>query len=190
MVMASLWLLRASWIVTGLIWVFASVFSKPTVKTGSPKARLLYLVLAAAGGFCIGDKVLHWGWLDERFLPHSATILLVGALLTAVGCLFAIWARAVLGSNWSGGPAVKEEHILVQKGPYALTRHPIYTGFLTAVIGTSVAVARYRAILGVLLVLLSILIKIAQEEKLMAESFPKDYPQYRNRVRALVPWIL
>ena len=189
MVIASLWLLRASWIVTGVIWVFASVFSKPTVKTGSPGARLLYLALAVIAGFCIGDKVLDWGWLGRRFLPHSPVILLVGASLTAVGCLFAIWARAVLGRNWSGGPAVKQDHTLIQKGPYALTRHPIYTGFLIALLGTTIAVARYRAILGFVMVLVSLLVKAAQEEKLMTESFPKEYPQYRNRVRALVPWI-
>ena len=189
MVIASLLLLRASWIVTALIWLFASIFSKPTVKSGSAKARLLYLALAVGGGFCIGDKVLHWGWLGQRFLPFSPRILFVGALLTAAGCVFAIWARAVLGSNWSGGPAVKQDHALIQRGPYALSRHPIYTGFLTAVLGTSIAVARYRAILGFLLVLLSILVKTAQEEELMTESFPEDYPRYRTRVRALVPWI-
>jgi len=189
MVIASLWLLRASWLVTALIWLFASVFSKPTVKSGAANVRLLYLVLAVAGGFCIGDKRLHWGWLDERFLPLSPRILLVGALLTALGCVFAIWARAALGSNWSGGPAVKQDHVLVQRGPYALSRHPIYTGFLTAVFGTAIAVARYRAILGFLLVLLSILVKTRQEEELMAESFPEDYPRYRTRVRALVPWV-
>jgi protein-S-isoprenylcysteine O-methyltransferase Ste14 len=190
MVIASLWLIRASWIVTALIWLFASVSSKQTMKTGSPKARLIYLVLAVGGGFCIGDKVLHWGWLGQRFLPFSPRILLVGALLTAAGCLCAIWARAVLGSNWGGAPAVKQNHVLVQKGPYALSRHPIYTGFLIAVLGTSIAVARYRAMLGFLLVLISILVKTTQEEKLMAESFPEDYPAYQSRVRALVPWII
>lgn len=189
MVMASLWLLRGSWVVTAVIWIFASVFSKPTVKTGSPGARLFYLAFAIAGGFCIGDKLFYWGWLGRRFLPHSAIVVLLGALLTAAGCLFAIWARAVLGSNWSGGPAVKQDHTLVQKGPYSLTRHPIYTGFLIAVLGTGIAVARYRAILGFLLVLFSLLIKTAQEENLMTQSFPNEYPQYRNRVRALVPWI-
>ena len=190
MVIASLWLLRGAWIVTAVIWLLASVSSKPTAKNASPGARLFYLAIAIVGGFCIGDKRLHWGWLGQRFLLFSPKILMVGAFLTAAGCLYAIWARAVLGSNWSGAPEVKQDHVLVQKGPYAFTRHPIYTGFLTAVLGTSIAVARYRAILGFALVVISLLIKISQEEKLMAESVPEDYPNYRNRVRALVPWLL
>jgi protein-S-isoprenylcysteine O-methyltransferase Ste14 len=190
MLIASLLMIRTVWIITAVIWLFGMGFAKPRARTGSPSVRLIYLVLAIAGGFCIGDKRLDWGRLGERFLPFSVNLLFLGAVLTVIGCAVAIWARAVLGSNWSGSPDVKQGHILVQRGPYALTRHPIYTGFLIAVLGTSLAVARYRVILGFVLVLVSILLKIAQEEKLMSESFPDDYPSYRRRVKALVPWVL
>ena len=183
-------LIRTAWIVTALIWVLSMVFTKPTIKTGSSWMRLLSLTLAIVGGFCIGDKLLHWGWLAQRFLPHSRNLAFLGAGLTILGCMFAIWARATLGSNWSAAPGVKQDHVLVQRGPYSMTRHPIYTGFLVAVLGTALAVAQLRAILGFLFVLSSILLKISQEEKLMSESFPEDYPRYRNRVRALVPWLL
>lgn len=158
MIIVSLLLIRTAWIVTAVIWVFAAVFAKPTARTGSPWLRLTHLVLAIVGGFCIGDKRLDWGWLSERFLPFSVNVLFLGAMLTVLGCVVAIWARAVLGSNWSGAPSVKQDHILVQRGPYALTRHPIYTGFVIAVFGTALAVCRYRAIVGFLLVLVSILI--------------------------------
>lgn len=189
MLIASLLLIRTAWIVTAVIWLVGAAFAKPTAKMGSPWLRLTHLVLAIVGGFCIGDKRLDWGWLSDRFLPFSVNILFVGAILTVIGCIGAIWARAALGSNWSGSPVVKQDHVLVQSGPYALTRHPIYTGFVIAVFGTALAVCRYRAILGFVLVLVSILIKMAQEEKLMSESFPEDYANYRNRVKALVPWV-
>jgi protein-S-isoprenylcysteine O-methyltransferase Ste14 len=190
MLIASLLMIRTAWILTAVVWLFGMVFAKPRAKTGSPWVRLTYLALAIIGGFSIGDKRLYWGWLGERFLPFSVNLLFLGAVLTVIGCALAIWARAVLGSNWSGAPDVKQGHTLVQNGPYALTRHPIYTGFLTAVLGTSLAVARYRVIVGFLLVLVSIVVKIGQEEKLMSESFPEDYASYRRRVKALVPWVL
>jgi protein-S-isoprenylcysteine O-methyltransferase Ste14 len=190
MLIVSLLMIRTAWIITAVVWFFGMAFAKPRARTGSPWVRLIYLALAIVGGFCVGDKRLYWGWLGERFLPFSVNILFLGAVLTVIGCALAIWARAVLGSNWSGTPDVKRGHTLVQSGPYALTRHPIYTGFLTAILGTGLAVARYRAILGFLLVLGSILLKIGQEEKLMSESFPEDYPSYRRRVKTLVPWLL
>ena len=190
MLIASLLMIRGAWIITAVIWLIGMVFAKPRARTGSPWVRLTYLILAIVGGFCIGDKKLYWGWLGERFLPFSVDILSLGAVLTVIGCTMAIWARTVLGSNWSGAPDVKQDHVLVQSGPYALTRHPIYTGFITAVFGTALAVARYRVIVGFVLVLVSILLKIGQEEKLMSESFPEDYARYRSRVKALIPWVL
>lgn len=190
MLVSPSFLIRTAWIVTAIIWLVAAAFAKPGVKTGSPWNRLASITFAIVGGFCIGDKLLHWGWLSERFLPHTLNIALFGAGLTVLGCLFAIWARLALGSNWSGAPGVKQDHVLVQKGPYSITRHPIYTGMLTAVLGTAIAVGQYRAILGFVMVIFSILLKIVQEEKLMSESFPQDYPAYRSRVRALVPWVL
>lgn len=189
MLIASLLMIRTAWIITAVIWLLGMAFAKPRARTGSPWARLTYLALAIVGGFCIGDKRFYWGWLGERFLPFSVNILLAGSILTVVGCAVAIWARATLGSNWSGAPDVKRGHTLVQTGPYGLTRHPIYSGFVVAVLGTALAVSRYRAIVRFVLVLGSILLKIRQEEKLMSESFPEGYASYRQRVKAIVPWI-
>jgi protein-S-isoprenylcysteine O-methyltransferase Ste14 len=189
MVIVSLLMIRIAWVITAIIWLFGMVFSKPRARTGSPWVRITYLVLAVTGGFCIGGKRLHWGSVGGRFLPLSVNILFGAAVLTVIGCAVAIWARVVLGSNWSGAPDVKQGHILVQSGPYAFTRHPIYTGFIIAVLGTALAVSRYRAMIGFLCVLASILLKIGQEEKLMLQSFPEDYAGYRKRVKALVPWV-
>jgi protein-S-isoprenylcysteine O-methyltransferase Ste14 len=41
-----------------------------------------------------------------------------------------IWARLALGVMWSAAPTLKQEHKLRTGGPYAVTRHPIYTGLL------------------------------------------------------------
>ncbi|MDE2051140.1 MAG: isoprenylcysteine carboxylmethyltransferase family protein [Gammaproteobacteria bacterium] len=107
-----------------------------------------------------------------------------------LGCSFAIWARVALGSNWSGRPTVKAGHELVVSGPYALTRHPIYTGILIAAFGTALADLQWRRALGVLLVTLALLVKIRQEERLMIEAFPESYPGYQRRVKALIPRLL
>jgi protein-S-isoprenylcysteine O-methyltransferase len=61
----------------------------------------------------------------------------VGAVLTAVGIGFAVWARVSLGRNWISQPAVKEHHELVTTGPYTYVRHPIYAGIMLAALGTA-----------------------------------------------------
>jgi protein-S-isoprenylcysteine O-methyltransferase Ste14 len=110
--------------------------------------------------------------------------------LTIAGCLFAIWARITLGANWSGRATVKAGHELITAGPYALARHPIYTGLLTACIGTAIGYGERRCLVGLLLIVLGFVIKMGQEERLMLETFPDAYAAYRRRVKALVPGVL
>ena len=56
----------------------------------------------------------------------------LGLLMVVAGLAFAVWARVHLGRNWSGTVTVKENHELIRSGPYAIVRHPIYTGLLLA----------------------------------------------------------
>ena len=50
---------------------------------------------------------------------------------------FTVWARIVLGRNWSGIVTVKQDHELITAGPYRWVRHPIYTGLLIAFAGSA-----------------------------------------------------
>src|ERR1700733_1014532 len=84
--------------------------------------------------------------------------------------------RGVRGSNWSGAPDVKQSHLPVQNGHYALARHAIGTGFVAAVLGTTLAAACFDSFFGFLPVLVSILLNLAQQEKLMSESFRRTMP--------------
>ena len=92
-------------------------------------------------------------------------------------------------SNWSGRVTVKEGHELTVAGPYAIVRHPIYTGLLLAALGTGITIGEARCILGLALLILAFIAKIGQEEQLMLEIFPQAYPTYRLRVKALIPGV-
>ncbi len=175
------------WIALGTFWLIGMVFTKPTVQSQSLVSRFIHILLAALGGFFIGGFFFPGSWLDTRFVPRPHWVALAGLVFTIAGCLFAVWARITLGGNWSGRATVKAGHELVVKGPYALTRHPIYTGFLLALAGTLMVEGRWRCVIGFLIILLSLIFKMSQEERLMRQTFPQDYPDYRRRVKALVP---
>src|SRR5262245_10791677 len=70
----------------------------------------------------------HRRFLTQRVLPTNVGIAWLGVGLVCLGVAVAIWARLYLGTNWSGTPTIKVEHELVRSGPYALSRHPIYSG--------------------------------------------------------------
>jgi protein-S-isoprenylcysteine O-methyltransferase Ste14 len=177
------------WGALALLWLIAAASTKPTLRSTHHGIRVAS-VAAILAGFCLLISEWPRGWLSMRALPGLPAVESAGVGLTVLGCSFAIWARLALGRNWSGRPTVKAEHELVVSGPYALTRHPIYTGILLAALGTALADPQWRRVLGVLLVILAFLVKIRQEERLMVEAFPDSYPRYRRRVKALIPGLI
>jgi protein-S-isoprenylcysteine O-methyltransferase Ste14 len=179
-----------TWEVLGMIWLAGLAFTKRTVRRQPTGARLFHLVLALSGFCLLGSNRFASGWLATRFLPASHELELAGLVVTIAGCAFAVWARLTLGGNWSGQATVKAGHELVTTGPYALARHPIYTGLVTGAVGTAIAVGEVRSILGLVLIVLAFTIKMSQEENLMMQTFPEAYPRYRERVKALIPGLL
>lgn len=176
----------AAWGALYAVWFIAARSSKPAERTTSSVTRLLQSAIIIAGYFLISGYG-NLGRLSSSLWPQTVAIAGVGLALTCAGVAFAIWARLTLGSNWSGKPMVKQGHELIVRGPYALARHPIYTGMLLATLGTGIAVDQLRILAGLALVLLAFAIKIRQEERLMLETFPGQYPEYRRRVKALIP---
>lgn len=183
------WAIGCCWIALGLLWLVGAFFSKPTQRSQSMAERSTYIALAAIGILLISRLSFHGPWISARFLPDTYPIQLTGFAITVCGTLFAAWARLTLGSNWSGRATVKAGHELIVRGPYAIARHPIYTGILLALAGTIVANAQWRYLEGFAIIVLALLVKMRQEERLMIETFPQQYPDYRRRVKALVPFL-
>ncbi len=114
-------------------------------------------------------------------------ILGIALIMIVVGLSFATWARLHLGKYWSGRITLKVDHRLIQTGPYAWVRHPIYSGLILALLGTAISLGTVRAFLGFALILLSFFRKLALEENWLRSHFGTEYERYRKRVRALIP---
>jgi protein-S-isoprenylcysteine O-methyltransferase Ste14 len=179
-----------TWEGLGIVWLAGLAFTKRTVRSQSVGPRLFYMALAILGFSLLASRWFEWGWMAKRFLPEMDGLEMAGLTLTVFGCLFAIWARLTLGSNWSGRATVKEDHELIVKGPYSMARHPIYSGILLASLGTMLAIGEWRCVLGMVVIVIMLLVKMSQEERLMMETFPDAYPRYRRRVKALVPGVV
>ena len=177
------------WDAVWLVWLVGLVSTKRTVRSQAVGPRFFHLALVLLGFLLVGSQYFRRGWLGIRFVPAIPSLAIWGFVLTLVGCLFAIWARVTLGGNWSGRATVKADHELIMSGPYSLARHPIYTGLLVAAAGTALAFGEWRCVVGIVLIVVAFVIKIGQEEKLMLQTFPQAYPQYRRRVKALIPGV-
>lgn len=171
-------------------WTLAAASAKATARRESVLSRLAHFGPLILAGFMVAADRLPGGFLGGRVWPQTEWTFWIGAALLAGGLAFSVWARQVIGRNWSGSVTVKVDHELVRTGPYALVRHPIYTGLLLGFAGTAVALAEWRGIAAALIVFLALWRKLRLEERWMGETFGAAYADYRKSTPALVPFLL
>jgi protein-S-isoprenylcysteine O-methyltransferase Ste14 len=183
-------LLVTAWVTFFLYWLIAAFFASRAVKRESPARRALTLLLGSIPFFLMFTGDLRYGLLARRFVPDVRSVAVAGAVVTYAGLALAIWARVILGRNWSAAVTIKHEHRLIRSGPYAVVRHPIYSGLLLALLGTGLDVGEVRALAAVAIAFLVWHFKSRTEERFMVEQFGREYEEYRRRTRALVPFVL
>ncbi|MEZ5960867.1 MAG: isoprenylcysteine carboxylmethyltransferase family protein [Hyphomonadaceae bacterium] len=175
-----------AWVGFFATWLAAAVWSRRTAaRAGISEipSRLItvagaLLLFTPTHDFSIGPE---WDVSDQF-------IWLMFAIVVA-GLAFAWWARLYLGPLWSGSVTRKADHRIVETGPYALVRHPIYTGMLTAGWATALSRAETGAVIGAILVCLGIWMKARLEERFLSVELGPEYAAYRERVPMLVPFL-
>jgi protein-S-isoprenylcysteine O-methyltransferase Ste14 len=130
----------------------------------------------------------HLSFLALRF-AHGGVAQTVGLCVTIGGLAFGAWARDVLGRSWSSGAVIQRDHRLVTDGPYAYLRHPLYTGLIVALAGTTLVSGAYGAVLGWVLLTSVFRMKARREERLLGEEFGPVYSEYSLRTGRLLPRI-
>ena len=182
-------LIQIMWLALLIYWVLGTGRLKAVERRESQAQRVSHLVpmLIAALLLILPGRDL--GVLSVPFMERNWTGYSIGVALVVLGCGYAILARRYLGANWSGSVTLKQDHSLVQSGPYRYIRHPIYTGLIAAFAGSTLAIGEWRGLLALLLVCVSLVFKLRREERLMLEHFGATYTDYRRVSWALLPWI-
>jgi len=183
-------IIHVCWIIFVVVWLLAAILAKRTVYRESSGERARYWILLVIAYFLLIKSSSLPHPLDWLFIPRTESSAWIGAFLCVSGLAFAIWARITLGRNWSGAITLKEEHELIERGPYRIVRHPIYTGILAMFAGTAVAIGTFGGFVGVLLLFISSWIKLKREEDLMLKQFPAEYSAYRRRVKRIIPFLV
>jgi protein-S-isoprenylcysteine O-methyltransferase Ste14 len=169
-------------------WLLAGMHTKIIVKKETGTNRLLYLVLMFVAFALVYSSRLRIGFLGMKFISPSVASLWIGLVIHLCGIGLGVAARWKLGENWSGTVTVKRDHELIQTGPYALTRHPIYTGIFFGLLGAVVIQGEMRGLIALVILFLALHIKIAKEETFMKQLFP-SYTGYARRTKKFIPLI-
>ena len=180
--------IQGCWVAWIVYWIVMAFATKRTVERGGVLGYRLVAGILIVGMVVVG-RLLHVSSSSELWHTTPA-VGVVTDCVVLTGLAFTVWARVRLGRNWSAEVTFKQDHELIESGPYALTRHPIYTGLIGMALGTAI---NYGRALGfVLFVALcgGLWWKARQEERIMSMHFPDAYARYKTRVHAIIPFVL
>ncbi len=180
--------IAALWGAWAISWLLAAAWSRPVDKRLGFGAEMAYRIPTIAGGVLLFIRA-HGYEGPLRLWQPTLTEAWACTALVALGFAFAWWARLYLGNLWSASVTLKTDHRIVDTGPYAIVRHPIYTGLLLSVLATMAVKGMVTGIAGALLITLGFWMKARTEEAwLRRELGEAEYDAYRRRVPMLLPF--
>jgi protein-S-isoprenylcysteine O-methyltransferase Ste14 len=181
-------LIRLAWILWLISWFAAAAWSERTVRRPAVRREVLYRVLTVSGAMLMFGANPGGVRADTPLWRVAPAIGWLLAALVICGFLFMWWARTHLGQLWSSSVTRKEHHHVVDTGPYAIVRHPIYTGLLVAIVGTMLIRVTIITLIGSALIATGIYVKARVEEAFLRQQLGDSYAAYARRVPMLVPF--
>ena len=115
----------------------------------------------------------------------------------ALGAIFfasALWvfriSHKALGRNWSITLEIRDQHRLVDSGPYAFIRHPMYTSFLLMGIGQALLLSNWIVgLAGLTGFAILFFMRVGSEERMMLANFGQQYRAYMDRTKRIIPYL-
>ena len=185
------WIILAAWLAFIVYWAIAAGSAKRNVAGPSwwtqigVRFGIVVLVLIALRVPLVSHELRAMQGYQNRSIVLGA----VGAALAVLGVGLAVLARTYLGRNWGMPMSHKEDPELVTGGPYALLRHPIYTGITLMMLGSAIGGSIHWT-LPLVAAVAYFVHSARREEALMRAQFPDAYPPYMRRTWMLIPFVL
>lgn len=176
-----------SWCVFSAYWLVTWLRVKRTKTTETIAQRLITIIPMVLAFELLFSSSLAVGPLRLRFVPADKWIGWTGIALTSLGVAVAIWARFCIGQYWSSRVTLKQGHRVIRSGPYAVVRHPIYTGMFLAAMGTALVLGEWRGVLAVIVIFAAHSHKALREEALLTRELGEEYTSYRQGTGFLFP---
>ena len=176
------------WVIWIVSWLLAAFWADRAAKRPAATDEILYRVVTVIGG---GMLFAFRGRFPFEIRLWQVDETLAWALfgLSFAGFVFCWWARIYLGKLWSGWVSRKADHRIIDTGPYAVVRHPIYTGFILALFAMAAMKATVLAFAGAAVMTFGFFIKARLEERFLRTELGADgYDAYRRRVPMLLPF--
>ncbi len=108
----------------------------------------------------------------------------------AIAVLLAWTSVYALGKQWRLEAALSADHELIQRGPYSIIRHPIYTSMFCIFIALALMLGTWwTSLIGAVIFFVGTEIRVRAEERLLISRFGANFDLYRKRVPAYIPGV-
>ena len=195
LVPAGTWRWPAAWVFLGLYFAFAIPVGVWLLRTNpaflarrldwtkrAPKKWDRFLMAAYIpvylAVYALAGLDYRWGWSDVPAGPRVVAFVLVAAFFV----LFVFILRENAFLSRVVEVRLEEGHRVVTTGPYAVVRHPMYAGYIVALIATPVALGSLPALLPAALLAVGIVVRTVLEDRTLHAELP-GYPEYAAKVR-------
>lgn len=167
------------WIITGFNT------KKVKQKSGGWTLRIIAIIIISLFIYAQNNIQL----FKINIFPNNNILKIVADIITVIGVYVMIWSRITLGKNWSANIVIKEDHKLIITGPYSFVRHPIYSGLILIVLGTSLYINGILFFIFTIIFFFGAYYKGYKEEKILINHFGDEYLIYKKKVKALIPFL-
>lgn len=177
------WLTLGLWLFWMIVYWGRGQTLAADLKAASGLDRALMIVIAAGTAVLMLSGVgIALGLVAAAAGPP---VIGLGFVLAVGGMLGTFTCRRALGRFWTAEAALQDDHRVIDDGPYAVVRHPIYTAAIVLYTGTALAFPIVWSWLAAALVIAAYVLKTRLEDVYLAAHLP-GYDAYRGRV----PWRL
>jgi protein-S-isoprenylcysteine O-methyltransferase Ste14 len=177
---AVIYLLWGLWFIA---WLVGAAMARREPGTLHGRLSFLFHLIAAAAALFLLMLVRPWPATDLQYR------LWASGVPDGLGWVLVVFALASFGfSGWASAHRItclKHGARLVDSGPYAVVRHPIYLGLIVAAVMTATLFGQPTSLLGAVLLVAALAAKVHLEERVMTDA---THHAYRSRVPMFVPF--
>lgn len=188
-------------VVALLVSVYWSWLHSYRVPKAASDNRSLWFSLPAwaqiVAGFAIsliGAAICYFLWLPLPILVSldaSLFLRIVGIVFIGGGVLLWFWARwalgAMMGISTASAAPLHDQHQLIQDGPYAIIRHPMYVGYWLLLLGLTITYRTWPLLIILILIIFSLSRRARREDLTLEAAFRDAWRQYAERVPMFIP---
>ncbi|HKP89276.1 MAG TPA: isoprenylcysteine carboxylmethyltransferase family protein [Thermoleophilaceae bacterium] len=170
---------------TFAVWAIGELVLQVRTSTDESDRSRIWMIAGSVAGLVVAFAAAG----ADPHLPGPGWLpVAVGLALMVAGMALRAWSVRTLGRFFTVTVDVTDDQRVVDSGPYALLRHPSYTGMLIVYLGIGAALDSWITLIATPVpLLLAILERIGHEERMLHQGLGPAYAAYARRTKRLVP---